>query len=225
MTSDPTHTPDGDPCLPGECPPAALQPALCTCSPPPPKHSPTDPSPPLPWAPSGGLLVTSCCAVSGPGPSSPAGTGAASPPSSQLQHRSETRAEKGLSTDGALCPGLGPEQLVLLQEEGWSKQSPFLPPGSAAQTGADAREAGGPWLDWSGAGFLARKASAFLWKHSPSGRGGRAPLRGVLSQQGAVWPCPPTKASALSTFPPVLVTCLKVGSGCQPVPGQTPCPF
>lgn len=59
------------------------------------------------------------------------------------------------------------------------------------------------------------------------GEGGGGPsIKGVFPW-GAVWPCPrphPSLHPLLSALSPglVLVTCLKVGSGCPPVSGQTP---
>ena len=61
------------------------------------------------------------------------------------------------------------------------------------------------------------------------GKGEVGSINGVFPAGGslALPPPPPLpKSSALSTFPAlVLVTCLKVGSDCQPVPGQTPLPL
>lgn len=64
---------------PGECSPAARQPALCTCLCP---AQPHRPSPALPLVPSQGFLGPACCAASGPALTARLARGATSPPSS-----------------------------------------------------------------------------------------------------------------------------------------------
>ena len=146
-----------------------------------------------------------------------------------------------------LCPGLGPGQLAYVnearkgasqgpggQQPGWAgfaKPSALsLPSGSAGP---------GQGRCWKGRWAVAGLARSWLpgqkslsqplktcplWAKERAA-GGR-PLRG-FSQWGAVWPCPrpyPSLYPLLSALSPglVLVTCLKVGSGCPPVSGQTP---
>lgn len=65
--------------------------------------------------------------------------------------------------------------------------------GQLAQAGADAGEAGGLGLDQPGAGFLAGKASALLWKHPSLWAGER---------RGAVWPCPRPSLNFCHVPPP-----------------------
>lgn len=114
---------------------------------------------------------------------------------------------------------------------GLPSQAPFLSPqAQLAQAGADAeRQMGCSWTGPELASWPEKPQPTS--ENMPSlGKGeggvGGAPLRG-FSQQGAVWPCPrpyPSLYPLLSALSPglVLVTCLKVGSGCPPVPGQTP---
>lgn len=67
------------------------------------------------------------------------------------------------------------------------------------------------------------------WPEKPQPSSGSIPLSGRGRGREQSGPAPHlslSKASAVYTAPcPVFLTCLKVGSGCQPVPGQTSLPL
>lgn len=141
---------------------------------------------------------------------------------------------------GPLCPGLGPEQLASgrkpgkvppqplevssLAGLGWAGQVPLLSPqGQLAQAGAMLeRQVGCDWTGWELAS----------WPGEPQPSSESIPSLGKgevgSSQQGAASPPHPTPTKSSTLSPPPTSSsfiCLKVGSGCQPVPGQTPLPL
>lgn len=151
-TSDPTSL--------VRCSPAALQPALCTCL------APAQP-PALVFPRTPGC----CLLCSQTGYSSPAGAWHCPCPlpiPSSDREQSLERSEH----QGAIRPGLGPEQLAFLQERKggaqlcWVSKGLFLCSRSAGLAGFQAGEAvsqvpGCDWMDWSW--LIARQASALLW--------------------------------------------------------------
>lgn len=148
------------------------------------------------------------------GYSSPAGTWHCPSPLIYPQLRPVQSLERS-EHHGAICSGLGPEQLAFLQERKGEVQLCWVNKGLFLCSHVN-RSGLGSKLErqsarWAMTGWTARQASALLW------------ARGMLSL-GRLALCPAQAFSLLPIFlvpprPPALsvcpVVCLKEGTGCQ----------